>query len=165
VLRRAEELAQLSDQLHRSNQELEAFSYSVSHDLRAPFRHIVGYSELLKERETNLSPESVRYISNIVDSAKFAGELVDHLLRFSRIGKVSLSMMRLSLSKLVEEVQRSLASDLKDRKIEWRVGQLPEVIADPIFLRLICCPTASSTRKPVKLASLKSAARRRRKKS
>jgi two-component system, chemotaxis family, sensor kinase Cph1 len=75
VLRRAEELARLTVELQRSNKELEAFSYSISHDLRAPFRHVVGYSELLRERERTLDETSRRYLSCIIDSAIAAGRL------------------------------------------------------------------------------------------
>ncbi|HEU5042108.1 MAG TPA: GAF domain-containing protein, partial [Gemmatimonadales bacterium] len=86
VLRKAEELAEVSAELVRSNRELEAFSYSVSHDLRAPFRHIVGYSELLRERLQGEPREPIgRYLDTIVESAHFAGTLVDNLLSFSQI--------------------------------------------------------------------------------
>ncbi|WP_410962845.1 histidine kinase dimerization/phospho-acceptor domain-containing protein, partial [Salmonella sp. SAL4446] len=78
----------LNDELRRSNKELEAFSYSVSHDLRAPFRHIVGYSELLKRQEgERLSDEGRRYVETIIESAYTAGTLVDNLLNFSQMGR------------------------------------------------------------------------------
>jgi len=94
-MRRAEELAAVSAKLKRANQELEAFSYSVSHDLRAPFRHIVGYSELLRdERESKLSATAERYIATIIESARFAGTLVDNLLSLSQIGRASLTVAR-----------------------------------------------------------------------
>lgn len=137
VLRKAEEMAELTSQLRRSNKELEAFSYSVSHDLRAPFRHIVGYSELLREREADhLSTEGLRYVGNIIDSAEYAGKLVDNLLNFSRMARASLSMLRINLKQLVEEVQRQIAPEAKGRKVEWKISDLPLVIADPIFLRM-----------------------------
>ncbi|WP_206611551.1 histidine kinase dimerization/phospho-acceptor domain-containing protein [Falsirhodobacter deserti] len=83
VLRKAEEMAALTEELRRSNRELEAFSYSVSHDLRAPFRHIVGYAELLKEETDTSNPLARRYLDTIIESAFSAGRLVDDLLNFS----------------------------------------------------------------------------------
>jgi light-regulated signal transduction histidine kinase (bacteriophytochrome) len=84
VLRRAEERAELATELTRANKELEAFSYSVSHDLRAPLRHIAGYGDLLREQEgERMSDKSRRFLNNMLDSARFAGTLVDDLLTFS----------------------------------------------------------------------------------
>ncbi len=92
VLRRAEELAALTEELQRSNKELEAFSYSVSHDLRAPFRHIVGYAELLRSREGDkFSDRGRRYVDTIIEAAFSAGTLVDNLLTFSQMGRNSLN--------------------------------------------------------------------------
>ena len=109
VLRRAEELASLSEELQRSNKELEAFSYSVSHDLRAPFRHIVGYSELLRSREgSRLSEKGRHYINTIIEAAFSAGTLVDNLLRFSQMGRNALNPVAGDLNALVEEVRRAV---------------------------------------------------------
>jgi chemotaxis family two-component system sensor kinase Cph1 len=137
VLRRAEELASLSEELQRSNKELEAFSYSVSHDLRAPFRHIVGYSELLKKQEgASLSERGRRYLETIIESAITAGTLVDNLLHFSQMGRAALKPMRVDMNVLVAEVRQRLALETKGRTIEWRIDDLPPVIADPFMLRL-----------------------------
>ncbi|PAV66193.1 hypothetical protein WR25_27214 [Diploscapter pachys] len=93
VLRKAEELAQLTGELKRSNKELEAFSYSVSHDLRAPLRHIAGYTELLNEIEgEHLSERGRRFLSHIDEAARFAGSLVDNLLNFSQMGRSALRL-------------------------------------------------------------------------
>ena len=137
VLHRAEERAQMSDELQRSNKELEAFSYSVSHDLRAPFRHIVGYAELLGEREPDLSDPSRHYLASIRESALSAGRLVDDLLAFSRLGRASLSRSRVDTAKLFEEVRRSLEPEWRDREVEWRVGLLPNAYGDPSMLRQV----------------------------
>ncbi|MDF2973273.1 MAG: ATPase, partial [Microvirga sp.] len=138
VLRRAEELAAVSDELRRSNKELEAFSYSVSHDLRAPFRHIVGYSELLKKQEgSDLSEKGRRYIDTIIDSAYTAGTLVDNLLRFSQMGRTALKPRRIDMHRLVDEIRQQLTVHLADRRIEWVIGDLPEVTADPVLIRLV----------------------------
>ncbi len=137
VLRKAEELAALAEELQRSNKELEAFSYSVSHDLRAPFRHIVGFAELLKDKEgTALSDRGRRYIETIIESAKGAGTLVDNLLSFSQLGRASLRPIPTAMNQLVAEVRRRLEPDLAGRDIRWEVGSLGLVDADPAMLRL-----------------------------
>jgi light-regulated signal transduction histidine kinase (bacteriophytochrome) len=138
VLRRAEELASLADELRRSNKELEAFSYSVSHDLRAPFRHIVGFSELLKKQEGDkLSERGRRYVDTIIDSAFTAGTLVDNLLNFSQMGRTALKPRRMEVGPLIEEIRQQLMMDAADRRIEWRIGELPSVVADPFLIRLV----------------------------
>lgn len=138
VLRKAEELAAMSEQLLRSNKELEAFSYSVSHDLRAPFRHIVGFAQLLKQYEGDkLSERGQRYIETIIDSAISAGTLVDDLLSFSQMGRAALHPILVDMNALVEEVRQRCATDARDRRIDWRVGPLPPAEADPGMLRLV----------------------------
>jgi chemotaxis family two-component system sensor kinase Cph1 len=137
VLRRAEEMAALASELGRANKELEAFSYSVSHDLRAPLRHIVGYGDLLREYEGgNLSERGRRFLKNIVDAARFAGALVDDLLTFSQMGRAALRPSRVDMNALVSRVIGEMELDAAGRSIEWQVGALPEVIADPAFLQL-----------------------------
>ncbi|MGU3359595.1 ATP-binding protein [Methylobacterium sp. M6A4_1b] len=138
VLRRAEELASLSEELQRSNKELEAFSYSVSHDLRAPFRHIVGYAELLRSREGGrLSDKGRHYINTIVEAAFSAGTLVDNLLRFSQMGRNALNPVAGDLNALVEEVRRTVMREVPpERTIRWAIGSLGRVNADPVMLRL-----------------------------
>jgi light-regulated signal transduction histidine kinase (bacteriophytochrome) len=137
VLRRADELARLNAELERSNKELEAFSYSVSHDLRAPFRHIVGFSDLLQKRAQNrLDETDRRYISVIADAARTAGSLVDSLLLFSQMGRASLRIVPLDMNKLVEEIRVDLMSDIGQRQIEWTIERLPPVMGDTTMLRL-----------------------------
>lgn len=137
VLRRAEELAELSEELQRSNQELESFAYSVSHDLRAPFRHIVGYAELLSEREEGLDEKSRHYLANIADAARTAGRLVDDLLNFSQMGRTSLSWKRVDMNRLVADVRRSLERDAAGRAVEWRISPLPSALGDAAMLRQV----------------------------
>jgi light-regulated signal transduction histidine kinase (bacteriophytochrome) len=136
VMRRAEELAQLTDELRRSNKELEAFSYSVSHDLRAPFRHIVGYSELLRE-QGQLEGKARHYVDSISESAVAAGRLVDDLLNFSHLGRTSLTLARVDMNKLAQEAKRSAEVDLGDRMIEWRIAPLPDAWGDAAMLRQV----------------------------
>lgn len=137
VLRRAEEQAQLTRRLEESNRELEAFSYSVSHDLRAPFRHIVGFSQLLAEREQQLSERSRHYLDAIVEAALAAGQLVDDLLHFSQLGRSALNLTRVDMTKLVAEVQRSMRFDEQGRRVEWRIAALPASFGDAAMLRQV----------------------------
>ncbi|KAB1068497.1 ATP-binding protein [Methylobacterium planeticum] len=139
VLRRAEELAALSEELQRSNKELEAFSYSVSHDLRAPFRHIVGYSELLRSREGDrLSNKGRHYVDTIIEAAFSAGTLVDNLLAFSQMGRNALNRISGDMNALVEEVRRKAMRDVApDRTIRWTIEPLGRAYGDPVMLRLV----------------------------
>ncbi|HTE20644.1 MAG TPA: ATP-binding protein, partial [Armatimonadota bacterium] len=137
VLRRAEELAALSAELERSNKELEAFSYSVSHDLRAPFRHIVGYSELLRDLEgAALSEQGLRFLDTITESAQHAGTLVDNLLAFSRMGRTRIRPMPVDMTELVRELQGEFALQTPERKITWKLHPLPPAEGDLMMLRL-----------------------------
>ncbi|MDQ2104065.1 ATP-binding protein [Azospirillum isscasi] len=138
VLRKAEELAALSRELARSNKELESFSYSVSHDLRAPFRHIVGYAELLQELESGrLSATGKRYLDTIVDAANSAGTLVDNLLHFSQMGRSELTPVAVDMNALLAEVRETLAPETAGRAIAWDVAPLPTVRGDPVMMRLV----------------------------
>jgi light-regulated signal transduction histidine kinase (bacteriophytochrome) len=139
VLRRAEELAAMSEELQRSNKELEAFSYSVSHDLRAPFRHIVGYANLLKTREgAQLSDKGRHYVETIIEAAFSAGTLVDSLLSFSQMGRHALNKVWGDMNALVEEVRRKVLRDVTpDRTLRWEIAPLGRAYADPVMLRLV----------------------------
>lgn len=133
VLQRAEELAQLTDELQRSNKELESFSYSVSHDLRAPFRHIVGYAQLLADEEPELKDLSRHYLNGITKAGLSAGELVDDLLQFSQLGRTTLDMSRIDMQKVVAEILRSIEID--GTGVEWDVAKLPVAWGDPALIR------------------------------
>ena len=135
VLRRAEERAEMTEKLQLSNRELEAFSYSVSHDLRAPFRHIVGYAELLRGRQTQLDDTSYRYLDTIRDAALFAGQLVDDLLAFSQLNRASLAPRRIDMNKLLAEARVSVMHGIQPRRIDWNIGSLPVCYGDPPLLR------------------------------
>jgi chemotaxis family two-component system sensor kinase Cph1 len=135
VLRRAEERAELTSQLQRSNRELESFSYSVSHDLRAPFRHIVGYTQLLRDRERSLSETSLHYLDSINEAAASAGQLVDDLLSFSQLGRTALAASPVDMRKVVQEILRSVEPDVRGRQIDWRIQPLPPVTGDAALLR------------------------------
>jgi chemotaxis family two-component system sensor kinase Cph1 len=137
VLRRAEETAELALELRRANKELEAFSYSVSHDLRAPLRHIAGYGDLLRENEgVKLSERGQRFLNNILDSARFAGTLVDDLLTFSQMGRAALRPTPVDLNEMVQAVVDEFGSETAGRKVEWVIPKLPKVTGDPAFLQI-----------------------------
>lgn len=125
-------------ELQQANRELEAFSYSVSHDLRAPLRHISGFVQLLgEEAKGGLSGEALRYLSIISDSAQRMGAMIDDLLALSRAGRTELRKTRVELRPLVDEVIATSGEEIGQRDVEWRVGDLPEVQADRGLLRLV----------------------------
>jgi chemotaxis family two-component system sensor kinase Cph1 len=137
VLRKAEELADMANELDRTNKELEAFSYSVSHDLRAPLRHIAGYAELLDEYEGNkLSEKGSRFLTNIGDSARFAGHLVDSLLTFSQMGRNALRPSTVDLRPVIDQILREFQPDIQHRDIEWVIHELPRTYGDAAYLHL-----------------------------
>lgn len=137
VLRRAEERAELATELARANKELEAFSYSVSHDLRAPLRHIAGYGDLLRELEgERMSDKSRRFLNNMLDLARFAGMLVDDLLTFSQMGRAALRPAPVDLGQIVQLIVQEFEQDTASRRIEWVIGALPRVMGDAAFLQL-----------------------------
>ncbi|MEZ4601667.1 MAG: PAS domain S-box protein [Syntrophotaleaceae bacterium] len=118
------------------NQELEAFTYTVSHDLRAPLRHITSFVDLMMNRYgKSLDETGNRYIRIIGDAGRRMSSLIDDLLTFSRIGRASLDKRKISLKTLVREVCKELTYEVEGRKIEWRIEELPQVEADPVLLR------------------------------
>jgi light-regulated signal transduction histidine kinase (bacteriophytochrome) len=138
VLRKAEEMAQLAGELRESNKELESFSYSVSHDLRAPLRHIAGYTELLGELEgAQLSERGKRFLVNISEAARFAGVLVDNLLSFSQMGRAALHVSDVDLGALVSSIREEMRPDYDQRDVEWRIQPLPVVVADASFIHMV----------------------------
>jgi PAS domain S-box-containing protein len=131
------ELAKRSSELEAINKELEAFAYSVSHDLRAPLRHIAGFTELLQKKVSSVVDEkSKRYITMILDSAKRMGNLIDDLLAFSRIGRAETQKTLVSLTQLVREVLAEVRQDTEGRNISWKIGALPALYGDRSMLRL-----------------------------
>lgn len=136
--RAATELQRRGELLEAANKELEAFSYSVSHDLRAPLRHIDGYAALLRKSvEQSLNEKAARYLQTISDSAKQMGQLIDDLLVFSRMGRQEMLHTLVSLDQLMKDVLHDLRPDLKERQISWTIGALPEVPGDPAMLRQV----------------------------
>jgi light-regulated signal transduction histidine kinase (bacteriophytochrome) len=129
---------QRTAQLATANRELEAFSYSVSHDLRAPLRHVDGFATMLrKHAQATLDDKGRRYLNTISDSAKKMGQLIDDLLAFSRIGRAQLAKAEVDQDSLVAGVVRDGHYEDGERKIAWTIGRLPPVQADPALLRQV----------------------------
>jgi light-regulated signal transduction histidine kinase (bacteriophytochrome) len=126
-------------ELEAANQELESFSYSVSHDLRAPLRHVQGYVEMLAAAlDGPHLDKSRRYLRTITDATVEMGDLIDDLLAFSHISRVPLSDDRLSLEVLVRDGIDALEMATRGRHIIWRIGPLPDVVGDPSLLKQVC---------------------------
>ncbi|MBI5950675.1 MAG: PAS domain S-box protein [Chloroflexi bacterium] len=125
-------------QLEAANHELEAFAYSVSHDLRAPLRHIDGFIEMLQKRaEATLDDKSKHFMAMISDSSKKMGTLIDDLLSFSRMGRSEMITAQVDLDELVDEVVRQFAPEAGSRNIEWNIATLPSVRGDRSMLKIV----------------------------
>ena len=125
-------------QLQAANQELEAFSYSVSHDLRAPLRHIIGFVELLQiDAGQSLSEKAIGRLTMIYQAAKRMGELIDDLLAFSRIGHSEMQKKEVDLDQLLQETVSDFQMQTKERNIAWELRHLPVVRADRALLRQV----------------------------
>jgi PAS domain S-box-containing protein len=124
-------------QLEVANKELEAFSYSVSHDLRAPLRHMTGFVELLNKRTMTLDEKSRHYLDVISNASQHMGKLVDDLLSFSRMGRTEMMRTRAELGTLFADAVRDLQEDIKGRRILWDIKELPKVYGDPAMLKLV----------------------------
>ncbi len=132
------ELLERTVQLEAANKELEGFSYSVSHDLRAPLRHITGFALMLQKKASPILDETtLHYLNTISESAKQMGNLIDDLLAFSRIGRSEVKKGRINFGYLVKEILKDLQEETKDRDIAWNVGELPEAYCDSSMLRLV----------------------------
>lgn len=138
IQRLHDDLWRRAEQLEAANRELESFSYSVSHDLRAPLRHIDGFAALLgKHAERTLDDEARRYIRVISKSARQMGRLIDDLLAFSRIGRATLRWENVDLDALVAGVIADGQYDTAERTIAWEIAALPRIRADAGLLRQV----------------------------
>jgi len=138
-----ERVLQRTAELQSANRELESFSYSVSHDLRAPLRHIHGYVQMLKhDTAGQLAPGARRYLDTIERSSLEMGRLIDALLSFSRLGRAEIAHQRVDPRHLIDETIRGLELIIQGRNIHWKIGHLPNVLGDPgtlkqVFVNLI----------------------------
>ena len=131
-------VAERTVQLQDANKELQAFSYSVSHDLRAPLRHVLGFVEMLqKGAGPTLSKESIELLNTISEAAKRMGNLIDDLLAFSRVGRAALQKTTVDLNDLIKDAMKDIDVDTKNRKIVWDIQPLPQVQADRSLLRMV----------------------------
>jgi PAS domain S-box-containing protein len=131
-------VAKRTAELEDSNRNLEAFAYSVSHDLRAPLRIISGYSEVLMEDRGATLPEDHKLcLTRIVDGARKMNRLIDDLLQFSRLGQQPLKMQLTSLDRLVDDALQELDRETRHRRIEWKRPPLPSVECDPGLMRQV----------------------------
>src|SRR5258706_101970 len=125
-------------ELEAANRELEAFSYSVLHDLRAPLRHIGGFVNLLRQKASGaLDETSSRYLDQITNSTKQMGQLVDDLLMFSRMARADLRPIPVALEPLVNDIRKNLRPELDHREIEWKFSEMRNVNGDPALLRVV----------------------------
>jgi PAS domain S-box-containing protein len=138
VYRSAQHVKVANEQLRNANQELEAFSYSVSHDLRAPLRHIDGFVDLLrKQTAAKLDEREGRYLNIIANSARQMGTLIDDLLVFSRMSRTELRRDKVTQNALLEEAINGAQNEINGRQINWKIDALPEVEADVSMLRQV----------------------------
>jgi light-regulated signal transduction histidine kinase (bacteriophytochrome) len=127
-----------TQQLEVANKELEAFSYSVSHDLRAPLRHISGFTEILsKSLGNNLIEKDQHYLNVINESARKMGVLIDDLLSFSRTGRTEMKKSIFNMSRVIEEAKSQIEPRAEGRKINWKISPLPDVNGDYNLLKLV----------------------------
>jgi PAS domain S-box-containing protein len=138
IIQLAEESRQRAAELEGLNKELEAFSYSVSHDLRAPLRHIAGFSDMLQRHaDGSLDEKGKRFLNTIIDSAKRMGTLIDDLLVFSRMGRSEMRREPVNLNEIVDETIAEFAPDIATRRVNWKRQPLPEVIGDRAMLKQV----------------------------
>jgi PAS domain S-box-containing protein len=125
-------------QLEAVNKELESFSYSVSHDLRAPVRHIIGFSEIIKnECSEQLSEEAKHYLNTISGSAQKMGVLIDDLLSFSRTGRAEITKSCIDMNQVVADALSQVRLSMEERHIDWNVSTMPGVWGDYNLLRQV----------------------------
>ena len=131
-------VAQRTAELDATNKELEAFTYSVAHDLRAPLRHIQGFSDLLMETfASQLEPEAKKYLQRIGEGTQQMGRLIEDLLSLAQVGRQEPRLQVTGLNSLVQEVLRDLKNETENRDIRWQVGELPFVDCDPGLMKQV----------------------------
>ncbi len=138
AFRNSQEIQAVNRRLESANEELESFSYSVSHDLRAPLRHISGYGEMLaKATDGQLPEKALHYLDTIIESSREMAVLIDDLLAFSRIGRAEMRESEVSIDDVVRDIVRKLEESKGDRNIAWTIPPLPAVAGDSALLRQV----------------------------
>ncbi len=123
-------------ELEAANNELEAFSYSVSHDLRAPLRHVDGFSRILIESQGHkMNEDGQRYLREILDATQQMAGMIEDLLRLAQIGRQELKLQKTNIRDLIDDVLAGLKSEVCERRIEWKVGALPSLVCDRGLLK------------------------------
>ncbi len=131
-------VVQRTAQLEASNKELEAFTYSVSHDLRAPLRHIAGFAKMLVEDyQATLDDKAKHYLERVSEGVQRMGQLVDDLLNLARVGRKELGLQVTGLSSIVQEVVAELQPETEGRQVEWKIASLPFVECDPALMKQV----------------------------
>ncbi|MEI8216070.1 MAG: ATP-binding protein [Eubacteriales bacterium] len=129
--KREVELIHVKNNLEAANKELEAFSYSVSHDLKAPIRHITGYASLLIKKYLDILPEEGRnYLENISFSAQNMGELIDGLLQFSKTGRVEMNLEQIDMNEIVDKLIQPIIEQDMEHRIQFNISNMPKAIGD-----------------------------------
>ncbi len=137
-----------TQQLEATNSELESFSYTVSHDLRAPVRHISGFLDILKKNiDNSLDEKNKRYFNLIKESANEMGTLIDDLLAFSRTAKADVIKKEVNLNEIVNEIIDKIVQDNENKIYKWKIENLPEVKGDPALLRVVMVNLISNAAK------------------
>ncbi len=125
-------------QLDEANKELESFSYSVSHDLRAPLRHITGFIQLLqKDIGNDLNEKNKKYLLYIVGAVKKMGSLIEDLLSFSRMGRTEMNKSKVNIDNIIIESIQDLKDEIHERNIVWKIGKMPVVAGDASMLKQV----------------------------
>jgi signal transduction histidine kinase len=145
VRERTEEIHDLNRELERRvaelsamNEELEAFTYSVSHDLRTPLHHINGFAQLLAEQVgERTNPAAQRYLQRISEGSEQMGRLLDGLLALSRVGRQEITKRKADLNALLRDVLTEIEPETAGRDIQWQIGQLPVCECDDVLMRLV----------------------------
>ena len=144
---------ELEQRVKDRTEELESFSYSVSHDLRAPLRAVNGYAEMLKENKgTQLDPESTRIVDNIMNNATRMGHLIDSLLAFSRIGRKELVVLKIPMNDMVTNLCREINAEQENKTVQFKINELQSAKGDHVAIKQVWVNLLSNS---VKFSKLK----------
>ena len=130
-------VAELTARLEAANRELEAFSYSIAHDLRAPLRHIDGFARMALEKSRGLDDALVKQLTMVVQAAGTMGKMIDGLLTLSRVGRAGLEPRPVDMARLVEKARNQLGPEAARTTLRWEIGALPTASGDPELLQLL----------------------------